>query len=119
MNILYVEDNMANIAFVERVASMGMHQVEHLGSAEEAIQYIMQFDVDILLLDIQLSGELDGVDFIEVVRGKGYSRPIIVITAYDTPMLKERCYAAGCDEYYSKPIPVTQLQQIFKRYEVQ
>jgi len=118
MKILYVEDNLANLALVERIAVMGSHDVVNATSAEAALQSLHQEPPDLLLVDIRLDGELDGIDFISSVRRQGIRIPVIVITAYDVGGQRERCFAAGCDEYYPKPINVKELQRVFERYIV-
>lgn len=116
MNIVYVEDNFANLALVERVATMWHHQVINFTSAEEALDSLDDLDTTLLLVDIKLDGEMDGVEFITALRKEGVTLPIVVITAYDTSQQKARCFAAGCDAYFTKPIPVAELKKVIEQF---
>lgn len=117
MRILYVEDNMANLALVERVAKMGEYSVVNYTNAEQALAHYPDIDPDLTLVDLYLEGEMDGIELIESLRNSGYDTPIIVITAYDTSLQQERCYAAGADDYYPKPIPVNRLWRLIQSYD--
>lgn len=116
MKILYVEDNFANIAYVERIAQMGNHQVSHCTSAEAALRMDELHSANVILVDIKLDGQLDGVDFITGARAQGVTTPVVVITAYDTDLLRDRCFEAGCDHYFTKPIPVNDLRRVIEQY---
>lgn len=119
MRILYVEDTLINLCLVERVARMGKHEVIHYTFAEHAIENVARDKPDIALVDIWLDGQMSGIDLIMEMRDAGYTFPIIAITALANDDVRDRSLAAGCTEYFVKPVPVRQLVRLLEKYDEQ
>ena len=117
MQIIYVEDNPANLALVQRVARLGRHKVTSFTSGEDAYQALSEEKPDLLLVDIQLDGAMSGVDLMTKLREDGLEIPIVAVTAYAMMGDKERCIEAGFTSYLPKPLPVMDLIDLFKQYE--
>jgi CheY-like chemotaxis protein len=117
MRILYVEDNQANLFLIQRVARMGGHQVITYTDGESALKNFTTDDPHLILMDLQLAGELTGLDVVRALRSRGSKTPVVAVTAYAMVGDRERCMEAGCDGYLSKPLPVTELVEIIRKYE--
>jgi len=117
MRILYVEDNPANLFLVQRVARMGNHEVVNYTEGQPALDHFKDDKPDLVLMDIQLSGVLNGLDVVKALRAAGHRTPIVAVTAYAMSGDREKCLQAGCDGYLSKPLPVGELVELFRRYE--
>lgn len=116
MKILYVEDNAANVFLVKRIAKVGGHDVVNYIDGEQALGRFESDKPDLVLMDIQLAGELSGLDVVQNLRTRGSRVPIIAVTAYAMVGDRERCLAAGCDDYLAKPLPIPRLMEIFDHY---
>lgn len=116
MRILYVEDNNTNVILVQRVANMGKHEVVNYDDGQEALDKFDQAKPDLILLDVQLRGPLTGLDVARTLREKGCVLPMIAVTAYAMKGDRQLCLDAGCDDYLPKPISVSELVTVFKRY---
>ena len=113
-------DNQRLISFVLRkagadvaVASNG--QIAHdlaLTARAEGKPY------DVILMDMQMP-VMDGYDATSKLREEGYSGPIIALTALAMSTDREKCLAAGCDDYETKPIQRTRLISIVAQYASQ
>lgn len=117
MRIIYVEDNLANVHLVKRVARMGKHEVINYIDGMDALNNFASDKPDLVLMDIQLAGELTGIEVVQKLRNDGFTTPIIAVTAYAMVGDKERCIEAGCTGYMSKPIPVGDLVNLFNQYD--
>ena len=112
--VLLAEDNEVNqelaIAILER---RGCHVVlARNGSEAVALWDRERFDV--VLMDVQMP-EMDGLRATRAIREREKTRgghtPIIAVTAHAMEGDRERCLAAGMDDYVSKPLRVAELFQ--------
>jgi CheY-like chemotaxis protein len=117
MRIVYVEDNIANVHLVKRVARIGKHEIINYIDGMDAFNNFATDDPDLVLMDIQLAGELTGIEVVKKLRDKGFTTPIFAVTAYAMVGDKERCMEAGCTGYMSKPIPIPDLVKLFEKYD--
>ena len=62
-------------------------------------------DFDLVITDIQMP-VLDGFGVAEALRGAGWVKPIIALTAFASEHDAEKCFAVGCSHYITKPIDV-------------
>ncbi len=119
MKIMYVEDNQANIALMQRVARMGGHEVVFYTSGEVAIENFSKDAPDLVLMDVQLEGRISGLEAVKILRAQGHTIPMIAVTAYAMVGDKERCLEAGCNWYLPKPLPIAELIEMLKRYQTE
>lgn len=115
MKILYVEDNMANLYLMKRIAHG--HEVVNYIDGQEALEHFYTLKPDLVFMDIQLAGELSGLDVVQVLRERGDITPIVAVTAYAMVGDREKCVQAGCNDYLAKPLPIPEVLAIIKRYD--
>ncbi|NWG17281.1 MAG: response regulator [Chloroflexi bacterium] len=116
MRIVCVEDNEINLFLVRRIASMGGHEVIHYNNGWSVLEHFESDRPDLLLIDVQIVGTLDGLDVVRVLRAGGHQTPIFALTAHAMMGDRERCLEAGCTGYLAKPLPVADLVELFSRY---
>ncbi|MCG7903839.1 MAG: transporter substrate-binding domain-containing protein [Candidatus Thiodiazotropha weberae] len=108
--VLLVEDNVINQQVArELLEKLGL-LVVIVSSGEEALKKIKEINFDLVFMDLQMPG-LDGLETTRLVRNElknTYVR-IIAMTAHAMRGDRERCLAAGMDDYLSKPIDPDRL----------
>jgi len=114
MRIMYVEDNQANAMLIQRVASAGNHEFFNYIDGESALNHYDQVDPEVVFVDIQLAGEMDGLEFVRRVREAGITVPIIAITAFANENERGMYLNAGCDHFIVKPASTEQLLDLLE-----
>lgn len=120
MQIAYVEDNLGNVALVERICQMTNDTLITFGDADSALTEIMPDSADLILMDLHLGGRsMDGLQLTRLLRQKGVDSPIVAITAFDSMGYADQYLDAGCNEYVVKPVSVNDLIQLLDEYRAQ
>ena len=118
LNVLIVEDNEMNYKFLCNLLSMKGYTFDIVVNGEEAVKAFKKKKYDIILMDCQMP-IMDGYEATRQIRKleKGATHiPIIAMTAYSLKGDDEKCFAAGMDEYISKPIEVRRLMSVLQKY---
>ena len=110
--ILYIEDNFENRLFVRRVLESMDFELLEAEDGMTGIEVAQNESPDLILMDIGLPG-MDGLETTTRIRQSDEIKdiPIIALTANAMKGDAERCLAAGCDIYLTKPIGVTDLKE--------
>lgn len=111
LRILVAEDNTINQRLTCKLLEKYGHTVTVVGDGVAALQALEESEFDIVLMDLQMP-RMDGTRAVQCIRASeaDYSNiPIIALTAHAMRGDKERCLAAGMDEYVSKPVDKSAL----------
>jgi CheY-like chemotaxis protein len=112
LRILLAEDNAVNQYLALSLLKQQQHQVTVVTNGLEALTALQGQAFDVVLMDMQMP-EMDGIEATlrirESERRVGGHIPIIAITANAMKGDRERCVAAGMDDYVSKPLNKREL----------
>lgn len=108
--ILLAEDNEANILMMSDYLIAQGYKLIFARNGLEAIKLAKEKQPDLILMDIQMPG-MDGLEATHQIRQepKIANIPIIAITALTMPGDREKCLAAGVNEYMTKPVNLKKL----------
>jgi signal transduction histidine kinase/DNA-binding response OmpR family regulator len=118
LHVLVVDD-----VAVNRQVAVGMltrlgHRIDDAGDGLEAVDKVMNYDYDIVLMDVQMP-RMNGIDATVAIRALAGSKsavPIIAMTANAMDGDRETLLAAGMNDYISKPFSLTQLTEIIETW---
>lgn len=115
--ILLAEDREANVLTLLDYLNIKGFEVLVARIGLEAVKMASDFQPDLILMDIQMP-EMNGLEAIQHIRTNPIVRetPIIALTALAMPGDRERCIAAGANDYVSKPISLRQLVQTIEKH---
>ena len=115
--ILLVEDNIFNQKVAQEIMAKKELAISIAKNGKEALTMLADSDFDAVLMDIQMP-EMDGYEASQLIRKKPkYNQlPIIAMTANAMSGDREKCLAAGMDDYVTKPIDAKQLFTTLKKW---
>ena len=116
--ILIVDDDHRNTFALSAVLKARGYQPLSVSSMKEAFTLLeQQGEVGVILMDMMMP-DMDGYEAIPALRAMpAYQQlPIIAVTAQAMTGDREKCLAAGADDYVSKPVDVTVLVEKLNRY---
>jgi PAS domain S-box-containing protein len=117
LKILLAEDNRINQKLAKKVFEKMGYIIDIAANGLEVIEALERQKYDIIFMDIQMP-EMDGMEATaEIVKIMGKDRPrIIAMTANAMQGDREKCLAAGMDDYTTKPIRVDQIKAALKQW---
>lgn len=113
-NVMLIED--AGIVandIGETVKSAGFQLEWKFSSAEEALEVLETSVPELILMDIELSGEIDGIEATERIH-ETFDVPIVFLTAYSNPETIERATNTDAVAYLVKPLEKSDLVSLIE-----
>ncbi len=101
--ILCVEDNPQNMRLVRKILQHHGYEVMEAEDGLTGVHMALTQHPDLILMDINLP-DIDGLDATVRIKEQMPSLRVVALTANAMYGDEERCLAAGCDGYISKPV---------------
>jgi two-component system, sensor histidine kinase and response regulator len=118
LRVLVAEDNELNIALLDELSSQRGYAAQFARNGRAALELALQGTCDLMLLDLHMP-ELDGFEVVRAIRERERETtghlPVIALTARSSALDRERCLAAGADDFLSKPIDAAALWSTLDR----
>ena len=116
--LLVVEDNLVNQKVAMRILEKAGHKVDVANNGIEALAVVKNTSYDMVFMDIQMP-EMDGYAATAEIRKMApeyRELPVIAMTAHAMKGDREKCIAAGMDDYISKPVKPKGLLEMVQRW---
>lgn len=114
--ILLVEDNEMNRDMLSRRLIRRGFEVAIAVDGRQGVEMATTEMPDVILMDMSLP-EIDGWEATRMIKGNPQTSaiPVVGLTAHAMAGDREKCLAAGCDEYGSKPVDFADLIEKIQR----
>ncbi len=106
--ILLVEDNPISQNLEMKILKEVGYDVDAVSNGYDAIEAVKTGTFDVVLMDIEMT-DMDGITATRKIRelnGQNGKIPVIAVTAHSSMKDREKCLAAGMDDYIAKPINI-------------
>ncbi len=107
--ILLVEDEVIIALYIQSVLNKyGYEKTDIVSNADDCLRLLMENDYDLIIMDISIEGDRDGVETAFIINSK-YDIPLIFLTAYSDSDMLEKAKRANPYGYIIKPINAKEL----------
>jgi signal transduction histidine kinase/DNA-binding response OmpR family regulator len=113
--LLIAEDNAINQAVARGMVARLGYECDVAVNGIEVLEALERRQYDAVLMDCQMP-EMDGYQATHRIRAGGDTVPIIAMTAGAMTEDRERCLAAGMDDYLAKPVGLKDLDRVLSRW---
>ncbi|MDX2429602.1 MAG: response regulator [Bacteroides sp.] len=111
LSILLAEDNLINQKVAQSIFKNIGYEIEIAKNGKEAVEMMEQGSYDVVFMDL-LMPEMDGYQATSQIRKSGHTLPIIAMSADEDDIIRKAAFAAGMNEYVSKPARVENVKQL-------
>ena len=108
--ILVADDGEANRQLIKLVLTRAGMQIEEAANGQIAVEQAADGRFDLILMDMQMP-VMDGYTATTRLREQGLTIPIVALTAAAMKGDEERCRAAGCSGFLTKPVDIDELMR--------
>jgi DNA-binding NtrC family response regulator len=114
IRILLVDDEENARIALSRILSKEGYLVDSVSNGYEALNYLRERDVNLIVTDIKMP-EMDGITFLREVNKSFPGSNVIMVTAYGGVESYIEAINLGAFEYINKPVKVEELKSILKK----
>jgi CheY-like chemotaxis protein len=113
-NVLLVEDDETHALYMQRILEkLGHSVVDIVKSGRVAVLSVKHFeDIDIIIMDISLEGDMDGIETMKQIRQLSDVK-VIYTTGYGSDIVKKKAVETVYDAYLTKPVRIEDLEMAF------
>ena len=112
-----VEDNQTNLELIKYLLGTHNHNISVARNGKEAVSQAELIEPELILMDIRMP-VMNGLVATKKIRQNPefFNLPIIALTASAGEDSRDECLGVGCTDHISKPIQLSELSSMLKRY---
>ncbi|MFD2037221.1 ATP-binding protein [Belliella marina] len=114
LRILITEDDHVSALLLKKALEKNNHQIIGISdSGEKALEILSEHQADIVMMDINLSGELDGIKTTEIINEK-YDIPVVYLSASSDSETLTKVVGTNPSAYVIKPFNIRELNMVIE-----
>jgi signal transduction histidine kinase len=114
LKILIVEDDAVSALLLQKALEKNKHEILGIAdSGEKALELLTQSQADIVMMDINLAGELDGIKTTEIINEK-YDIPVVYLSASSDAETLNKVVGTNPSAYVIKPFNIRELNMVIE-----
>jgi signal transduction histidine kinase len=114
LKILIVEDDLVSALLLQKALEKNKHEILGIAdSGEKALELLTQNHADIVMMDINLAGELDGIKTTEIINEK-YDIPVVYLSASSDAETLGKVVGTNPSAYVIKPFNIRELNMVIE-----
>ncbi|WP_143961947.1 hybrid sensor histidine kinase/response regulator [Litoribacter populi] len=114
LNILITEDDTVSALLLKKALEKNNHKILAIAdSGEEALEILEENTADMVMMDINLAGELDGIRTTEIINEK-YAIPVVYLTASSDEETLQKVVGTNPSAYVIKPFNIRELNMVIE-----
>src|SRR6266545_2889037 len=114
-SVLVVDDERSMREFLAICLRREGYQVSLAESGAAALQWLTEHVVDVVVTDLRMPGDMDGLDLLRGIKERGLDTEVIVVTAFATPETAIAAMKQGAYDYLTKPFKVDEIRAVIGR----
>lgn len=112
IHTLVVDDEPGIRFFVEETLHRSGHDITTVNSGEEALKTLRDTPFDMVILDLKLGGNIDGIKVLEAIRWRWPDTSVIIFTAHGSLDTALKAIDHGIEKYVQKPLSPQELRKV-------
>lgn len=114
LRILIVEDDSVSALLLQRALEKNAHQIIGIAdTGEKALEMLDEYGADIVMMDINLAGELDGIKTTEIINEK-FDIPVVYLSASSDAETLNKVVGTNPSAYVIKPFNIRELNMVIE-----
>ncbi len=113
--VLLTDDNEDIIELVQLILANAGFELITASDGNEAVKICLEQSPDFVLMDLNMPN-MNGFDATKTLREKGFTNPIVALTALESEEDKKRAIEAGCNDYILKTMEMQGVESVIDQY---
>ena len=114
-NILVIDDEPVILEYLKMIISHLGYAVQTASDGQMGFEQAKNPDVNLIICDLNMPGEISGMDMVKKMVALKPGRPLIILSGYPTPERAKESEDIGAIEFLTKPFEIPFLASLLKR----
>ncbi len=114
-HLLLVDDEVAQLEALKEVLEADDRVIHTAQTGEQAKRLFEKLEIDLLIADLMLPGEIGGIELLELARAQETSTEVILVTGHGTVDNAIEAMKKGAYDYLTKPVDIRRLRAVTEK----